>query len=247
MNSDERIVQNSINYSRTVVSNTPYTDATKCRRTPDRIKRPMNSFMVWAQAQRRQVKTILPEMHNAEVSKWLGKLWRQLSDEDRRPFMEEADRLRILHAIEFPDYKYKPRKKKERTPRMLSKADKSSPLPLEKQNPWLTSILQSRPVDMFPNTPNSCQYSASTSVTGVSYQHYTASNSPCYDYWPQSFYANSTWLGFKGRNYGVNSNFHYSKSAFGSDFPVRTDFYRRDEIRIAAKRSRFLLPSKKNL
>ncbi|KRZ77993.1 putative transcription factor SOX-14 [Trichinella papuae] len=197
MNSVERIVQNSTNYSTTVVSNTPYTDATKCRRTPDRIKRPMNSFMVWAQAQRRQVKTILPEMHNAEVSKWLGKLWRQLSDEDRRPFMEEADRLRILHAIEFPDYKYKPKKKKEKSPRMLNKADKSSPLPLEKQNPWLTSILQSRPVDIFPNTQNSCQYSTATSVNGVSYHHCTANNSPCYDYWPQSFHANSTWLGLQ--------------------------------------------------
>ncbi|XP_003371760.1 putative HMG box [Trichinella spiralis] len=197
MHSVERIAQNITNCNRTVLSNTPYTDATKCRRSPDRIKRPMNSFMVWAQAQRRQVKTILPEMHNAEVSKWLGKLWRQLSDEDRRPFMEEADRLRILHAIEYPDYKYKPRKKKEKSPRMLNKADKSSPLSLEKQNPWLTSILQSRPFEMFPNTPNSCQYSTATSATGVSYHHCTASNSPYYDYWPQSFHANSTWLGLQ--------------------------------------------------
>ncbi|KRY14883.1 putative transcription factor SOX-14 [Trichinella patagoniensis] len=197
MHSVERIAQNITNCNRTVLSNTPYTDATKCRRSPDRIKRPMNSFMVWAQAQRRQVKTILPEMHNAEVSKWLGKLWRQLSDEDRRPFMEEADRLRILHAIEYPDYKYKPRKKKEKSPRMLNKADKTSPLALEKQNPWLTSILQSRPVEMFPDTPNSCQYSAATSATGVSYHHCTASSSPYYDYWPQSFHANSTWLGLQ--------------------------------------------------
>ncbi|OAD60717.1 Transcription factor Sox-10 [Eufriesea mexicana] len=83
---------------------------------PAHVKRPMNAFMVWAQAARRILADQYPQRHNAELSKTLGKLWRLLSDNDKKPFIEEADRLRVIHKREHPDYKYQPRRRKQNGP-----------------------------------------------------------------------------------------------------------------------------------
>ena len=75
------------------------------------VKRPMNAFMVWSQLERRKIIQRNPDAHNAEISKNLGRKWRTLSEEERQPFIDEAERLRLLHQKEYPDYKYKPKKK----------------------------------------------------------------------------------------------------------------------------------------
>ena len=71
----------------------------------------MNAFMVWSQLERRKIVALNPDKHNAEISKELGRRWKILTEHDRQPYIEEAERLRQLHLKEYPDYKYKPRKK----------------------------------------------------------------------------------------------------------------------------------------
>lgn len=93
-------------------SKTPYSDATQTKKHKlNHIKRPMNAFMVWSQLERRKIIEVTPDKHNAEISKELGRRWKLLPEEARQPYIEEAERLRILHQKEYPDYKYKPRKK----------------------------------------------------------------------------------------------------------------------------------------
>ena len=93
-------------------SSTPYTDATQFKRNGvHHVKRPMNAFMVWSQIERHKIIEDTPNCNHAEISKLLGKRWRGLSQSERNPFIEEAERLRQLHMAEFPDYKYRPRKR----------------------------------------------------------------------------------------------------------------------------------------
>src|SRR6218665_240939 len=95
-------------------SKTPYSDATNSKKAAvnNRIKRPMNAFMVWSQIERRHISERNPHMHNAEISRRLGRKWLTLSDPQRQPFIQEAERLRQLHLVEYPGYKYRPRPKK---------------------------------------------------------------------------------------------------------------------------------------
>ena len=79
-----------------------------------KAKRPMNAFMVWSRKMRKKTADENPKMHNSEISKILGTQWKNLSDQEKRPHIEEAKRLREAYMNKHQNCKCKPKRKKQR-------------------------------------------------------------------------------------------------------------------------------------
>ena len=77
------------------------------------IKRPMNAYMVWSRKERRRIAEEFPRMLNSEISKRLGTEWNLLALEKKKPYIDEAKRLRMEHKKEHPEYKYQPKRKQK--------------------------------------------------------------------------------------------------------------------------------------
>ncbi|XP_041079782.1 transcription factor SOX-30-like [Polyodon spathula] len=103
------------------------------------IKRPMNAFMVWARIHRPALAKANPAANNADISVQLGIEWNKLSEEQKKPYYDTAQKIKEKHREEFPGNSQSPVQTTNGT------VQQSAPV---------TMYQQSSPVQMIVTTAN---------------------------------------------------------------------------------------------
>lgn len=123
----------------------------------------LSTSQVWSQIERRKICEVTPDMHNAVISKSLGVRWKALTEDEKQPYIDEAERLRRLHSQEYPDYKYRPKKKAAVTSKSSAASSKSESQPTHNTSSTRTASSRKRPAKRSDKRHGS---SSSTSSNG---------------------------------------------------------------------------------
>jgi hypothetical protein len=88
----------------------PQNKKSHSRKQPEgHIPRPRNAFILFRcdfVAQKKIPASVEPDHRN--ISRIVGRIWKAMSDEDRRPWVEEAKKERERHKRLYPEYRYSP-------------------------------------------------------------------------------------------------------------------------------------------
>jgi hypothetical protein len=72
----------------------------------DKVKRPHNAYNLFFMEQFPQIKASFPTLTGNEMSREIGKRWKDMPDDQRRPYREQAKAIWSQFRSENPDYHY---------------------------------------------------------------------------------------------------------------------------------------------
>lgn len=88
-----------------------YSNMNKETDTEMHITRPPNCFMLWSCDMRKTIIKNQSHENNADISKYLGQMWMNMSNECKLHYRIKADKIKHEHKILYPNYKYTPKTK----------------------------------------------------------------------------------------------------------------------------------------
>ncbi|XP_038267805.1 transcription factor SOX-30 [Dermochelys coriacea] len=142
------------------------------------VKRPMNAFMVWARIHRPALAKANPAANNAEISVQLGLEWNKLTEEQKKPYYDEAQKIKEKHREEFPGWVYQPRPgKRKRFPLTVSTVFSGTSQNIITTNPTTVYPFRSPTYSVvIPNVQNSighpvCEAPSTIQLPAPSIQH----------------------------------------------------------------------------
>ena len=80
--------------------------------TQEQVKRPLNKFMLFVKAERPKMKAACPDKTFIQIHKELGARWKALTPAQQEKYKQEAEDLKKLHKIQYPNPNYPPKKRR---------------------------------------------------------------------------------------------------------------------------------------
>jgi transcription factor SOX7/8/10/18 (SOX group E/F) len=93
----------------------------------DTSHRPPNAFILYSQSMRSAVRQENPAMSNIEVSRLLGKMWKEVGPETKLRFKQEAAVAQEEFKQQHPNYTYRKARRKRALNELLTKSGQALP------------------------------------------------------------------------------------------------------------------------
>jgi len=93
---------------RTSVDSSPSKGKKKKKKDPNKPKTPQSAFLFFSSAKRNEVTKTHPGIKFQEVAKILGEMWKGITEADKKPYEQQAQRDRLRYKEEMEHYKPPP-------------------------------------------------------------------------------------------------------------------------------------------
>lgn len=94
----------------------------------DTARRPPNAFILYSQAMRGSVRQENPSLSNTEVSSLLGKMWKEVPNDIKIQYKQQASALQEDFKRQHPDYTYRKARRKRALNELLTKSTQGYPV-----------------------------------------------------------------------------------------------------------------------
>lgn len=118
----------------------------------DNSHRPPNAFILYSQAMRSEARQQNPSLSNTEVSRILGKMWKEVPNETKLQYKQKAAKLQEEFKKAHPDYTYRKARRKRALNELLTKSAQGYPT-IPNYGPDQMAMMMMSNNQMYPMMP----------------------------------------------------------------------------------------------